>query len=171
MDKKCKSCGECKGTEMFYAHPKASDGRDSSCKECRKARVISNRLNNLAYYQEYDRNRPNKEERNKQVKGRTNALYSEDEAFREKVKKTKDAWAERNPHKRKAQHTLSNAVRDGKVDKPLNCEHCASSEKKIQGHHWSYLEEHWLDVIWLCTGCHGKEHRRLNALGRDPDLT
>lgn len=167
--KTCKSCNLTKAKDEFYAHPKALDGKDSSCKHCRKAKVYANRMSKLEYYKEYDRNRPNKEERNEQTKLRVNQLYAEDTEFREKIQATKTAWSERNPHKRKAQYALSNAVRDSKIIKPTSCEHCGTSEKKIQGHHWSYLEEHWLDVIWLCTGCHGKEHKRLNEIGRDPD--
>ncbi len=160
---KCKSCGLEKDPSLFYVSNK------SRCKECVKASVAKNRKENSDYYMEYDRNRKNAEERNLQVIERNKRKYNGDSEFREKVQATKTAWVERNLHKRKAQHTLSNAVRDSKVIKPTSCEHCSTSEKKIQGHHWSYLEEHWLDVIWLCTGCHGKEHKRLNELGRDPD--
>lgn len=160
---KCKSCGLEKDPSLFY------NGIKSECKECVKARTKRNRQEKLEYYQEYDRNRPNKEERNQQTIQRVNKNYSEDPEFKQKIQETKRAWAERNQEKRKAQHAISNALRDGDLVRSTSCEHCGTSEKKIQGHHWSYLPEHWLDVIWLCTSCHGKEHKRLNELGRDPD--
>ena len=160
---KCKSCGLEKDPSLFYVSNK------SRCKECVKTSVTKNREENKEYYLEYDRNRPNREERNLKNIERGKTKYSQDPEYRDKVQKTKTEWVDRNPMKRKAQHTLSNAVRDSKIIKPSSCEHCAASEKKIQGHHWSYAVEHWLDVIWLCTSCHGKEHKRLNDLGRDPD--
>lgn len=60
------------------------------------------------------------------------------------------------------------AMADGKLQRKTVCEHC-NLEKKLQKHHWSYEEQHWLDVIWLCTSCHGKEHKKLNSIGRNPD--
>lgn len=159
----CKSCGLEKDPSLFYKSNK------SRCKECVKSGVKANRLENIEYYKEFDRNRKNASERNEATKSRNKRLYAEDATFKENLIVTKNIWAERNKHKRKAQYTLGNAVRDLKVVKPDSCEHCLSSGKPIQGHHWSYLQEHWLDVIWLCVPCHGKEHKRLNELGRDPD--
>lgn len=74
-----------------------------------------------------------------------------------------------NPLKYKAKTAANNAVRDGRLERKTYCEHCQTTEANIQKHHHSYEEEFWLDVIFLCTQCHGKEHKRLNALGRDPD--
>jgi hypothetical protein len=162
---KCKSCGLEKDPSLFY------NGIKSECKECVKIRTKRNRKEKEDYYKEYDRNRPNSEERNQRNIERVNKNYPEDPVFRQKIQETKKEWAARNKHKRKAQSAVSNAVRDGKLTNVVSCEHCGTSEKKIQGHHWSYLPEHWLDVSWLCTTCHGKEHRRLNELGRDPDKT
>lgn len=158
-----------KETGEFYAHPKASDGKDSSCKQCRKEKLYANRLTKSEYYKEYDRNRPNRAERNIRNSERTKDKYNSDPEYRDKILNTKSSWTNRNPDKKKAQTTLNNAVRDCKIIKLSSCEHCGTTEKKIQGHHWSYAAEHRLDVIWLCTSCHGKEHKRLNELGRDPD--
>lgn len=160
---RCKGCGLEKDPSLFYTSNK------SKCKECVKLAVSQNREENKEYYMQYDRNRPNQVERNQRNIERVNKGYSEDPEFRQKIQDTKKAWADRNQDKRRAQYTCKNAVRDGKLVKSESCEHCGTSEKQIQGHHWSYLPEHWLDVIWLCTSCHGKEHKRLNELGRDPD--
>lgn len=160
---KCKGCGLEKDPSLFYK------GIKSECKECVKIRTKRNRKEKEDYYKEYDRNRPNQAERNQKNIERTNKGYAENPEFRKKIQDTKADWADRNKEKRKAQWTCRNAIRDGKLNKVQVCEHCGTSEKKIQGHHWSYLPEHWLDVIWLCTSCHGKEHKRLNEMGRDPD--
>ena len=134
-----------------------------------KASVKENRKEKIDYYKEYDRNRHNALERNEKVKERTNTLYKENPEFKQRILKTKEKWADINKHKKKAQWTLSNAIRDKKVTRGTVCEHCQSTGCDIQGHHWSYAAEHMLDVVWLCIPCHGKEHVRLNELGRDPD--
>lgn len=160
---KCKSCGLEKDPSLFY------ESNKSECKECVKIRTKKNREEKKDYYMEYDRNRPNAAERNLKNIERVREKYENDPEYKQKILDTKSAWSERNQRKRKAQYALSNAKRDGKIQVSGCCEHCGTSEKKIQGHHWSYEPEHWLDVIWLCTSCHGKEHKRLNELGRDPD--
>jgi hypothetical protein len=60
----------------------------------------------------------------------------------------------------RARRALYNAVARGKVVKPDHCERCgqAVSGRKLHGHHHRGYE-HPLDVQWLCTPCHGKEHR------------
>lgn len=165
----CFKCGVEKPLSEFYKHPRMADGTVNKCKDCNKKDVSENRLKKKDYYQEYDRNRPNHEQRVKKASKRVKELYNSDPEFKEIILKHKQKWLAGNQHKRKAQIAVSNAKRDGRLVKPGSCEHCGTSEKKIQAHHWSYEPEHWLDVIWLCTSCHGKEHRRLNALGRDPD--
>lgn len=167
--KVCFKCGAEKPLSEFYKHPRMADGHVNKCKECNKKDVRENRLDKKDYYDEYDRNRPNHEERVKKAAGRVKELWGSDESFKQNIINHKQKWSNNNQHKRKAQYAVSNALRDGKLFKPDICEQCGTSEKKIQGHHWSYEPEHWLDVIWLCTSCHGKEHKRLNELGRDPD--
>lgn len=167
--KKCFKCGIEKELTEFYKHPAMADGHVNKCKECNKKDVRENRADKKEYYDEYDRNRPNHEDRVKKAAERIKELCKSDENFKQSILNNRQKWLDQNQHKRKAQHTVNNAKRDGKIIKSETCEHCGTSEKKIQGHHWSYLPEHWLDVIWLCTSCHGKEHKRLNELGRDPD--
>jgi hypothetical protein len=73
-------------------------------------------------------------------------------------------YRKRNTEKFKAHNALNNAVRAGKIVKPSVCQTCGA-HTTIQGHHWSYLKEHWLDVQWLCQACHSKEHLRLREEG------
>jgi hypothetical protein len=167
--KKCFKCGIEKELTEFYKHPEMPDGTVNKCKECNKKDVRENRLDKKEYYDHCDRNRPNHEDRVKKQAERVKQLWHTDEDFKQSIIAHKQKWQDQNQHKRKAQYAVSNAKRDGKLVASAVCEHCGTSEKKIQGHHWSYLPEHWLDVIWLCTSCHGKEHKRLNAIGRDPD--
>lgn len=61
----CNRCKEEKPLTDFYKHPKMFDGYLNQCKTCKREQAIQIRNANLEYYQEYDRNRPNKEERNR----------------------------------------------------------------------------------------------------------
>ncbi len=167
--KACFKCGAEKPLIDFYKHSKMVDGHVNKCKECNKKDVNENRELKYKYYLNYDRNRHNSAERNIKATQRNKLKYPEDVQFKESVLHSRRKWLEKNTCKRKAQIASNNAVRDGKLERKTSCEHCGTDKKKLQKHHWSYLEEHWLDVIWLCTTCHGAEHKRLNEIGRDPD--
>ncbi len=168
MMKVCFKCFAEKPLSDFYVHKAMADGHLNKCKECTKKDALLHREQSLEKVREYDRNRPNREERNNKIGERVSKLRKEDETFRLSIIKKGKDWCVRNPMKRKAQHAANNALRDGKLQRKTLCEHCLL-EKKLQKHHWSYEEQHWLDVTWLCTSCHGKEHKRLNSIGRNPD--
>ena len=165
--KTCFKCGESKPYSEFYKHPKMADGHLGKCKECTKKDSTSRRNNKLDEVREYDRNRPNAYERGLKSSESVKQRRKEDDAYREKVNLTKARNREKFPGKTKARNALSNAIRDEKVHRPSTCSACNASCTP-HGHHWSYEEEHWLDVRWLCTECHGREHKRLNKLGRNP---
>ncbi len=59
--------------------------------------------------------------------------------------------------KHKARGVLNKALKSGKILKPLNCSTCEKLGR-IEGHHDDY--EKPLEVIWLCTSCHGKLHSK-----------
>jgi ribosomal protein S27AE len=66
-------------------------------------------------------------------------------------------WAIRNPEKRMAQNAVNNALRDGRLTKPMFCEQCSASP--VQAHHDNYSKP--LEVRWLCVDCHGIAHRKV----------
>ena len=136
---------------------------------CVKAASRKYRNNNIEKVKVYDRNRPNHKERIEQNSQKAKAKRLEgDPDFIEYERNRVREYRSRNPEKYEAQCAVNNAVRDGLLIKPCRCERCESTTN-IQGHHWSYLEEHWLDVIWLCSRCHADEHKTLRELGRDID--
>lgn len=166
--KQCFKCGVEKPLTEFYKHARMADGHLNKCKNCTKSDVSHRRRTNPKV-QEYDRNRPNAYERNLRQALKDKERYRNDPEFRERVLKAKKLWDIKNQHKKEAQTSANNAVRDGKLERKLSCEHCGATDVKLHKHHWSYLPEHHLDVTWLCPRCHGKEHKRLNEIGRDPD--
>ena len=52
------------------------------------------------------------------------------------------------------------AIYGGILKAPMICERCgddySDSDRKLHGHHADYAKP--LDVIWLCSQCHVKEH-------------
>jgi uncharacterized OB-fold protein len=68
---------------------------------------------------------------------------------------TVQEYRDRNPDKIKAQSSIANAVRDGKIlRKP--CEKCGNPVS--QAHHPDYSKP--LEVVWLCVKHHREIHRR-----------
>ena len=173
--KECFKCKISKPLSEFYKHSKMADGHLGKCKECTKRDVHENREENKDYYMEYDRNRSNKAERNEAVKARysekfprPNRLLALDERFAGRDISPREKWLECNPMKRKAQNAANNALRDGRIQREYFCEVCGRGGK-LHKHHWSYAEENWLDITWLCPKCHNEEHARLLQLNSDPD--
>ncbi len=66
-------------------------------------------------------------------------------------------WRKRNPVKVAAHTILAHAVRSGKIQ-PQPCLRCGMP--KAHGHHTDYSKP--LDVTWLCSKCHKREHRKPN---------
>lgn len=55
-----------------------------------------------------------------------------------------------------ARYQLNLAVRRGQILKPSRCTRCGV-ERKLHAHHSDYSRP--LAVEWICTRCHGAEHR------------
>lgn len=168
--KECFKCNEVLPLTEFYKHSGMKDGRLNKCKGCTKRDVKENRESKEDYYKEYDRNRPNHRERVERNNKRVRSRYKTDPEFKEKILRSKSDWTSRNREKRVATTKVGNSIRDGEISKPDKCTVCGSTES-VEGHHWSYLVEYSLDVAWLCSTCHGEEHKRLNNEARKVGLS
>ncbi len=80
--------------------------------------------------------------------------YRRDKARR--MASMQDYWA-RHPEKRAARHAVAYALQTGKLKKEP-CVKCGSTFR-LHAHHHDYGKP--LDVTWLCSLCHGMEHRRV----------
>ena len=139
MDRKvCFKCEEEKDLDEFYPHPKMKDGHVNKCKECNKTDNTKHRDKNLDKIRPYDRDRSTLPHRKA-----LNAKISE-------------RFCRENPEKRKAHNAVNNAVRDGRLFKPDNCERC-NSDGLLHGHHHDYSKP--LEVEWICVPCHGTEKK------------
>ena len=76
------------------------------------------------------------------------------------IRRLVKAWRKRNPEKRRAWWTYTNALRAGKLVKPEVCPKCGGTGL-IDGHHADYNKP--LDVEFLCRACHMKQHQRDNT--------
>ena len=150
--KTCFKCGIEKDSSEFYAHKAMADGLLSKCKECTKADVSKNRRDKIDYYRSYDRKRGDLAHR---VAAR--AAYAASERGKERQNAGAKAWIKRNKEKRAAHVILNNAVRDGNIRKPDECDSCGVSGVRIHGHHEDY--ERPIDVTWLCPACHTGLHK------------
>lgn len=142
--KRCFKCGLEKPVEAFYRHPQMADGRLGKCKDCTKLDMRVDRATKPRV-REYDRQRAKLPHR------------------KANIARVSKAWETRFPDRAKAHDAAGNALRDGKLTKPLLCEGCGLP-KRLEKHHHDYSKP--LLVVWLCKPCHAiadKLRRKLEA--------
>ena len=145
--KTCKCCGIEKELEQFYAHSKMSDGRLNECKDCSKLRINKKRKENAEHYKEYEKKRANLPHR---IAARE--AYAKTEKGKAAIKRAHKKYIELNPLRRAAHIAVTNALRDGKLQR-LPCFECGDI---AEAHHPDYGRP--LDVIWLCVKHHKEVH-------------
>ena len=147
--KTCKVCGHNKTGLDFY-------GGDSTCKECRKEKARAYRRDNIDRVKEYDRNRPNYDERIIQNRANYRKRISTPEGRAHEWALKKESQ-ERNLIKRSAHVIAGNALKYGRIVKEP-CVICG--EEKTEGHHEDYTAP--LAITWLCNKHHMERHREIN---------
>lgn len=148
----CKKCETNKEAGEFYSSVISKDGLTGKCKECTKKRVRENRAANAEYYKAFDKARGNLPHR---VQARLE--YAQTPQGKERHTLAKKNYRKNHPTRRKAVNAVNNAVRNGVLVKPNNCQSCGIEAKRIEGHHCDYNKP--LDVMWLCDSCHKEWHR------------
>lgn len=148
----CKTCGENRPPEMFYASNK------SRCKECVRAKVRVYRTANIERIREYDRNRRNQDTRAANCRENYRRQSATPEG-RKLLRGYGKKWWRQNQEKKRANVRVKRAIQAGSL-KVRPCERCGFGIG-VQAHHEDYSKP--LDVNWLCTRCHGKRHREINA--------
>lgn len=141
--KPCSKCGEIKPLEEFEKDRRRPSGRGSRCLVCF----------NKKYKREYA--------------WRYSENNREKERLRSRLSKKLSGWKKtRNPAHDKARAAVRNAVTAGKMIKPTNCPLCGISAV-LHAHHKDYSKP--LEVEWMGSICHGKEHRKAKqALTQEP---
>ena len=152
--KKCFRCGEEKPLSEYYKHPKMADGHLNKCKECAKS--DSRKRGSDPEYERKRNKLPHRVEARK--------AYAKTEAGRLAANRSKRKYCANNPRKRKAHSAVSNAIRDGKLERGTECEVCKATEK-LHAHHDDYAK--FLDIRWLCVACHKAWHL-VNGEAKNP---
>ena len=147
----CKYCKTDKPMVDFYQSTIRKDGKSGNCKECIRSRVRANRAAKIDYYREFDRDRANLPHR---VQARKE--YQATEQGRITTARAKEAHYYRYPNRSAARNAVNNALRDGRLFKPSDCESC-NDATVLHGHHCDYNKP--MDVMWLCDPCHKQWHR------------
>lgn len=135
--KTCFKCGEVKPLSDFYKHKGMADGHLNKCKVCTKKDTAKYASENVDKVNGY-----------KRKWAKTNPV---------KNSNSKKDWCEQNPTKRYCHNAVNNALRDGKLEKPLSCECCQIFTDALHAHHCDYTKP--LDVMWLCSKCHRDWHK------------
>jgi len=141
--KTCFKCNMQKSHEAFYRHSEMADGRLNKCIDCTKADVAKHRAENLERIREYDRERSSQPHR---IELRTNIHKR---------------WKHEHPDRRKAQNSVSAALKRGMLIRPDACTCCGDTRAKLEAHHPDYSRA--LDVVWLCVPCHRQTHAMVIA--------
>lgn len=159
----CTCCNIEKSFDEFGNSNKGKWGKREQCKDCLR---IKNRIyskNNpeimrAKHKRWVDKNKPHMREynRNRYEANAEIMRQRSNERRRKTGNKAVHDYRAKYPYKKKAHTFLEYAVFYGMVIRPDSCSKC-DVQCKPQGHHLDYNKP--LDVIWLCTKCHGKEHR------------
>lgn len=123
---------------------------DRRCKDCRKRMVQQNRAERAEYYREYDRQRYD-----------VSGSRGESNLTAERRADIRRGYRERYPDRYKANTAVSNALRDGRIVKPVRCQGCGEDGLELEAHHKDYGKP--LEVTWLCIECHG-DTRKIGRL-------
>jgi hypothetical protein len=139
--KTCSACKTSKPVADFYKDKKAKDGLKSQCKKCHCISSVLSR--DPDKHREYNKNwmRRSKYATREEVKER--------ELSRSRVRNLS--------FEHRARKLANNAVALGFLVRPDQCSECHGFGMGIHAHHEDYTQP--LNVIWLCTECHGKRHR------------
>lgn len=155
MDKRCARCRRIKPIEQFSLNRSNRDGYQKRCKEC-----VSEHLNeagvheaSLARHKEYY-------QENKQSFLEKMSVYRKTDRGKEAIKKGQTTYWKNYPDKYKANYTVSNAVRLGKLPRASSqiCSICKVKQANEWHHHNGYDEKHLLDVVAVCENCHESIH-------------
>jgi superfamily II helicase len=171
ITKICRKCSEKKSVDEYYPHLRMRGGVLNICKSCVKARTNESyklKMQDPSFAEKERLRAIEKAHRLRySIKYRTENLSPEQIESRVKSKKE---YAERNKQARLekqkiyrlhnrdkylARSRLKYAVKSGVVTK-APCRECGAL--KVEAHHPDYLKP--LEIIWLCSTCHGKEHRK-----------
>jgi hypothetical protein len=166
--KVCSKCGQSKPLSEYYQY---KSGRNEGqywpfCRECDHARNRAYRAANDENVRERRRqyNEAHREER----RARDRQYIADPEIRRQRAQATRQwrqgkrvaSTQDASASEKLARYAVYNAIRRGELPPAWSvvCEHCQEAQGQQYHHYCGYEPEHWLNVVALCTDCHGKAH-------------
>jgi len=147
--KTCRRCEKSLPLESFHKHSGFKDGRRTTCKECAcqesRKYYSNNREKHLETCRDWQKRNPDKVRMYQVVHNNKRTSITK-------------LYKENNPIRVRAQKKLNYAVFKGELQRKEVCQVCGCNDKKIEAHHFDYDKP--LEVIWVCTACHGWIHRK-----------
>lgn len=143
--KVCKTCGQEKPLEEFNRHPNTRDKRNIYCKPCHRERSKN-----------WQRG-PGKAKHRAAID-----RYRATDKGRASGRRVSARSYAKHPERHNARRAVHDALKAGTLQRPDICRGCGEPGP-VQGHHWSYGREHWLDVTWLCSRCHNSIHHAMES--------
>jgi hypothetical protein len=140
--KNCFVCHIIKPLEDFYVHQKMGDGYLNKCKDCTKEQS-KERFNKLSNNQDWLKS---EKERNRLKYHRLN-YRGKNKPTTEQKALTQKRYELKYPEKQKAAQKL-NSIK-------------MTNTPGTHRHHWSYNEQHYLDIIPLTIEQHNLAHRHM----------
>jgi hypothetical protein len=153
----CKFCGESKPLTEFRRRRRDPGGVGTICRECDRKNTRAARARDETYrWREILRWRRLRDE-NPDLPTWAGNLSPEQ---RREKSRLRYARRDHTDPKERARGVLRAAVGQGKVQKPDACQSCRKQpgRAQIHGHHHNGYANP-LDVLWLCSYCHGLAHR------------
>ena len=152
MLKLCTKCKETKSLDGFSKDKRKKDGLQGQCKACNAEYTATHKEEITEYMAEYG------------------SKYFQTPAGKASNQRGSAKARIKFPEKEKARNAVSNAIRDGRLDKPAKCsvEDCTTPRVEAH-HHLGYAKENWLDVQWLCI-LHHREADRLEEVSSSIDI-
>jgi hypothetical protein len=139
MNKICKECGIEKDISCFYKHKEMKDGYLNKCKDCCNNQVKNN----------YQKNKDNPD-----------YIKKERVRCREKYRRLGANWKIDKENRKKASKIYSNKFPEKR--KAVIATQYLERKEGYELHHWSYNNEHFLDIIELSLSDHDQLHLHLN---------
>jgi hypothetical protein len=183
--KRCNCCGIEKPLAEYPPDTQNRDGRKGKCRACVLARqrelraehpekerawVAANRDSVLSSKRRWRARNADKERIASRLRARARREDPEAAALlrqraSEYLARNRDAVAERarrsraeDPRRFRAREAVGKALARAVLQRPSCCSRCGATSRP-EAHHRSYEREHWLEVEWLCSRCHRREHR------------
>lgn len=143
--KKCTTCKEIKPVTDFYKDIRRADGLKSQCKKCHSITSVLSR--------DKERHRTRNREWMRKSKYHTREEVRERDMLRSRARgKSLEV---------RARALANRAIELGFLVRPERCPECGTDERTIHAHHEDYTRP--LNVMWLCSECHGKRHRKAES--------